>query len=228
MNKIKTKPIFIEKIWGGRSLKRLFNKSIPKGKRIGESWELYDKKIPIVVKLIDVKEPLSIQVHPRGKSELWYIIEAGKESRAIGGINLKEYKIKKGTWIYIPNGTAHTIFPPAVLLEISQNKLITYRLFDWGRKKRKLDVEKALSVLNPESKLRIYNNIKSFNCPYFKVKFLKLNKDKIYNRAENVYFVLKGKIKVGQEILKKGDTVLATNKCSIEILSSSEIFKISY
>jgi mannose-6-phosphate isomerase len=34
------KPIFKEKIWGGRTLEHKLNKKIPPGKRIGESWEL--------------------------------------------------------------------------------------------------------------------------------------------------------------------------------------------
>ena len=39
---IKFKPIFKERIWGGDRLKRLFNKDLPAGKKIGESWELAD------------------------------------------------------------------------------------------------------------------------------------------------------------------------------------------
>jgi mannose-6-phosphate isomerase len=35
-------PIFKEKIWGGRMMENLLNKSLPAGKRIGESWELSD------------------------------------------------------------------------------------------------------------------------------------------------------------------------------------------
>ncbi|MFT3787572.1 MAG: class I mannose-6-phosphate isomerase [Tepidisphaeraceae bacterium] len=39
---LKFKPRFIEKIWGGRELARVANKSIPDNKLIGESWELFD------------------------------------------------------------------------------------------------------------------------------------------------------------------------------------------
>jgi mannose-6-phosphate isomerase len=35
-------PIYKEKIWGGRSLERLFGRSLPAGNGIGESWELAD------------------------------------------------------------------------------------------------------------------------------------------------------------------------------------------
>ncbi|PYK74708.1 MAG: hypothetical protein DME42_04155 [Verrucomicrobia bacterium] len=37
------KPIFQERIWGGRKLEELFGKNIPAGKRIGESWEIVDR-----------------------------------------------------------------------------------------------------------------------------------------------------------------------------------------
>lgn len=36
-------PIFKERVWGGRSLERLFGKALPPGQPIGESWELVDR-----------------------------------------------------------------------------------------------------------------------------------------------------------------------------------------
>jgi mannose-6-phosphate isomerase len=37
------KPIFQERIWGGRKLAELFGKDLPAGKHIGESWEIVDR-----------------------------------------------------------------------------------------------------------------------------------------------------------------------------------------
>lgn len=39
---LKFKPIFKERIWGGQKLQETFGKNIPKGAKIGESWELAD------------------------------------------------------------------------------------------------------------------------------------------------------------------------------------------
>ena len=39
---LKFKPIFKERIWGGQRLRELFDKDLPVGKKIGESWELAD------------------------------------------------------------------------------------------------------------------------------------------------------------------------------------------
>src|SRR5664280_1964357 len=37
------KPIFKERVWGGRSLEKLYQKAWPPGARIGESWEISDR-----------------------------------------------------------------------------------------------------------------------------------------------------------------------------------------
>ena len=37
------RPIFKERVWGGRELERLYHKSLPPGVPIGESWELSDR-----------------------------------------------------------------------------------------------------------------------------------------------------------------------------------------
>lgn len=160
----------VEKVWGGRSLERLFGKKLPKGKLIGECW-LYCGKV--VVKLLDVRKPLSVQVHPKGKNEVWYVIEAGHSTKVLGGFTLEEYSVKRGDWIYIPSGTVHTILPPAVILEVSQNYLVTYRLYDWGRGTRPLDLEKGLKAVNLTARPTIYRNIDSFSCPYFNIKLEK-------------------------------------------------------
>src|SRR5205085_1907738 len=39
---LKFKPRFVEKIWGGRKIETLLGKTLPAGKLIGESWEIYD------------------------------------------------------------------------------------------------------------------------------------------------------------------------------------------
>src|SRR3981081_1586777 len=94
------KPIFQERIWGGRKLAELFRKDLPVGKRIGESWEIVDRpeaqsvvangplrdktlhelwtqdrepifgkvldsdRFPLLIKLLDAQDKLSLQVHP--------------------------------------------------------------------------------------------------------------------------------------------------------------------
>src|ERR1051325_12195049 len=39
---LKFRPLYVEKIWGGRKIEMILGKKLPEGKLIGESWELYD------------------------------------------------------------------------------------------------------------------------------------------------------------------------------------------
>lgn len=61
-------------------------------------FERYDGKFPLLVKLIDAQDNLSVQVHPDdelaklrhdslGKTEMWYIIGADKDARIYSGFN---------------------------------------------------------------------------------------------------------------------------------------------
>ena len=51
-------PIFKERIWGGRSLERLYRKALPPGRPIGESWEITDR--PEAVSVI-ANGPLAVK-----------------------------------------------------------------------------------------------------------------------------------------------------------------------
>ena len=69
-----------EKVWGKTRLTPWFPDS---AQPIGEAWYLADHELPLLVKLIFTSERLSVQVHPddgedgpRGKNEMWHILEA--------------------------------------------------------------------------------------------------------------------------------------------------------
>ena len=147
MYPIKFDPVFKNKIWGGRNLKRLFNKNISEGP-VGESWEIashdngqsiikngtyrgmtiqeliayqgqlifgekaedeYYNKFPLLIKLIDARDNLSVQVHPddqyaskyedgeSGKTEFWYILNAEPGAKIIYGVkeNITKQQFKE-------------------------------------------------------------------------------------------------------------------------------------
>ena len=143
-------PICKERIWGGQKLKEFFNKDIPAGTKIGESWELadlpkdksviangplagktlaeilekYPKEItgssnykppfPLLIKILDAEDILSVQVHPDAqtckrmgkgdpKTECWYIIAADADSYIYKG--LKPGTTKEQFAQAIKNGT---------------------------------------------------------------------------------------------------------------------------
>lgn len=140
---VKLCPVFKDYLWGGDKLKREYNKKSDLQK-IAESWELavhkdgecslengeklsdYIKKVPIgtncekfsyfpiLIKLIDAKENLSVQVHPDneyalknegeiGKTEMWYVLDCDEGAYLYYGfkrdITKDEYKaaIENGT-----------------------------------------------------------------------------------------------------------------------------------
>lgn len=99
MKPYKAKPVFVERIWGGSRLRK-YNKDTGEN-IIGESWETgaLQENTPILVKLIDAGDNLSIQVHPddefaarfenarNGKDEAWIILECDADSIIVYGFN---------------------------------------------------------------------------------------------------------------------------------------------
>lgn len=120
-------------------------------------------RFPLLIKLIDAHQSLSVQVHPddeksaRGfgdaKSEAWYVLDAKPGACIYRGFQswvtpehyeqairdgtvadlLVRYSVTPGDMIYIPGGTVHAIGAGCLLLEVQQNSNTTYRVFDWNR-----------------------------------------------------------------------------------------------
>lgn len=133
------------------------------GERIMGSrlYERYGNDFPLLIKLIDAADDLSVQVHPddakapdgRGKTELWYIIKADPGSYLYSGFNrpvdregltramndnrlvdiLAKHFPAPGDVFYIPAGRIHSIGAGNLLLEIQQASSTTYRLHDHNR-----------------------------------------------------------------------------------------------
>lgn len=147
-----------------------------------------ENTLPILIKFIDAKQDLSVQVHPTdeyakehengqlGKTEMWYVLDAGREASLVYGLNqrctkeeirqsiaegtvmqyLQKVPIRKDDVFFIQAGTIHAIGAGALVAEIQENSNLTYRLYDYGRigkdgKKRELHIDKALDVANLDS-----------------------------------------------------------------------------
>ena len=88
-----------------------------KGKTLSYLWDnnreifnnLQKDKFPLLVKIIDAKDDLSVQVHPSdeyayenenkelGKTECWYILDAKEDADIIYGVNAKDKKIGRAS-----------------------------------------------------------------------------------------------------------------------------------
>ena len=121
-------------------------------------------QVPLLVKIIDAKNDLSVQVHPNdeyagehehslGKTECWYVLQADEGTNMVMGHHAKskeefvkaieeddydnllnKFQIKKGDFFYIPSGTLHAIFSGSLIYEAQQSSDITYRVYDYHRK----------------------------------------------------------------------------------------------
>ncbi|WP_297419933.1 type I phosphomannose isomerase catalytic subunit [Clostridium sp.] len=137
------------------------------------------EKLPLLVKLINSREKLSVQVHPGdeyaakfegdyGKTEAWYVVDAKPNATLIVGTKdctkaefeaaiksgevekyLNKIDVKKGDCFLINSGLIHAICEGVIIAEIQQNSDVTYRVYDYGRP-REIHVEKALDVTNFE------------------------------------------------------------------------------
>jgi len=193
-------PIFKERVWGGRSLERLYHKPLPPDVPIGESWEISDRpgdasviangplagrdlrwlmenhaaellgpqnaavaRFPLLVKILDAREKLSLQVHPPAalaatlggepKTEMWYVTEAAPGAELYAGLKrgitptefenrihdgtvaecFHHLPVQNGDVMFLPSGRVHAIGAGLVIFEIQQNSDTTYRVFDWNR-----------------------------------------------------------------------------------------------
>ena len=128
---------YVERMWGGDKLRRIYHKATPGGARIGEAWMIADHpqhvsvvadgphkgqtlrqlleddparilgtraqltvhgRFPLLLKLLDAGDKLSIQVHPDdeaalrwgesdvGKREMWYVLQSDEDSMLYCGM----------------------------------------------------------------------------------------------------------------------------------------------
>lgn len=194
------KPIFKERLWGGRMLERLYAKGLPANLPIGESWELCDRDgdvsvidngplagrdlhwvlgqhreallgsarlvngcFPLLIKILDARETLSLQVHPPAsaavrlqgepKTEMWFLADALPGAELFAGLRqgvtrhqfedklrngsvaecFHRLPVRTGDAMFVPSGRVHAIGAGCTIFEVQQNSDTTYRVFDWNR-----------------------------------------------------------------------------------------------
>lgn len=152
---------------------------------VGEvNYARFGNEFPILIKIIDANDRLSVQVHPDdeharqqgldcGKTEMWYVMDAEKDSVIIDGFskkltretyqkalddgklldNLNVEHPQKGDVFFIPGGRVHALGKGLLIAEIQQTSDTTYRIYDWDRTDengngRELHTAQALEVLD--------------------------------------------------------------------------------
>ncbi|MDR1146868.1 MAG: class I mannose-6-phosphate isomerase [Verrucomicrobiales bacterium] len=121
------------------------------------------ERFPILIKLLDARDKLSLQVHPPAalapqfhgepKTEMWYFLETSPSAEIYAGlkrgVNREKFtraiaantvadcfhvlKTAPGEAMFLPSGRVHAIGAGNVILEVQQNSDTTFRVYDWDR-----------------------------------------------------------------------------------------------
>ena len=146
--------------WAGKTLHELMTDHTVE--LMGPAWPR-ERPFPILVKWLDCRDRLSVQVHPPAgiaarlggepKTENWYFAQADAGAAVYAGLRagvtrasferaigagmvdqcLDRLPVRQGDSLLIHSGTMHAIDAGNVILEIQQNSDTTYRVYDWGR-----------------------------------------------------------------------------------------------
>ena len=146
--------------WAGVSLHELWttHREPVFGKNLPES-----ERFPLILKILDAREALSVQVHPpeqaaleglgEPKTEAWVVLDAQPQAAVYAGFRsgvdrsrferaltsgnveplLHRIPVQSGDTLFIPSGRCHAIGAGCLLAEVQQNSDTTYRVYDWDR-----------------------------------------------------------------------------------------------
>ncbi|HXR04458.1 MAG TPA: type I phosphomannose isomerase catalytic subunit [Verrucomicrobiae bacterium] len=133
------------------------------GELLGDAKPAAGNRFPLLCKILDAREKLSLQVHPPAnqaaelggepKTEMWYITDAAPGAELFVGLKrgvtrpefekkiqtgsvadcFHRISVRAGDAMFLPSGRVHAIGAGVVIFEIQQNSDTTYRVFDWNR-----------------------------------------------------------------------------------------------
>ena len=144
-----------------------------RGRTLHELWTRHRQEIfgrvsdtprfPLLIKILDAQEKLSLQVHPpedvacrlggEPKSEFWYVAAADRDAELFLGFcqptkrdefeeklrdgtvidHIHRIGVRAGDAVFLPAGRVHAIGAASLIIEIQQNSDTTFRAFDWNR-----------------------------------------------------------------------------------------------
>ena len=147
--------------FAGQNLRQLMEK-FPR-EILGHARPAAENRFPILCKILDARDKLSLQVHPPAskaaelkgepKTEMWYIADAAPGAELYVGLKrgmtraefekrisdgsvaecFHRVPVRAGDTMFLPSGRVHAIGSGLVIFEIQQNSDTTYRVFDWNR-----------------------------------------------------------------------------------------------
>lgn len=142
----------IHEVWTGAGKTAVFGTAAPATERF-----------PILVKILDAVDKLSLQVHPPAKlapqfngepkTECWYFLDTQPDAEIYVGLKkgvspasfreavenkrvaecFHRLKTQRGDFMFLPSGRVHAIGAGNLILEVQQNSDTTFRVYDWDR-----------------------------------------------------------------------------------------------
>ena len=209
-----------------RSSPSIVLEAFPRGQTPGERGQTPAEKrgqslaeavgdYPLLVKVIDARTRLSVQVHPNEttcrvtggdpKTEMWVMLEDGVifaglrpgtdpgdvESAVRSGRFedlLVRHEARKGEAFFIPGGLVHAIGDRTLLYEVQQSSDTTFRLYDWGR----VGADGLPRELHVEKSLQAIDYslppprpVKDISCPFFDFRQFDLDGDLVLPSSES-------------------------------------------
>lgn len=207
---------------------------------------LADPELPIILKVIDAKEDLSVQVHPDnryanlyekslGKDECWFILETKKNSRIQIGHNAISKKemiqaiesnkitnkliyrpLKKNDKFYIASGVVHAICKNTTLLEVSQSSDITYRIHDYNRFEN--GQKRQLNIKKALDVMSFPDKKNIIKEKYFSLKILNfIDTKRTSNLFGDYIYVVSGSGLLNNEKISKGEFIFISSNFEYKI-----------
>jgi mannose-6-phosphate isomerase len=144
---------------------------------LGEVLPMANGRFPLLIKILDARDRLSLQVHPpaevapklggEAKTEMWFVAQADPGATIYAGLKhgvmqrqfeaalahneleplVHKLTPRSGDALFVPSGRLHAIGAGLVIFEIQQNSDTTYRVYDWGRP-REIHVAQSLQCID--------------------------------------------------------------------------------
>src|SRR5579863_5490056 len=236
---------FLPKVWGSTQLEPLYPNA---SEKIGEVW--FEPlpgapKLPLLIKFLFTTEPLSVQVHPEGKTEMWHILAAQPGAKIAGGFRekisekqlresalsgeieqlLEWHEARPGDTFFIPAGTVHAIGAGLTLCEIQQWSDVTYRLFDYGRPRElHLDEGTRVSKLGSHAARQSAREGVLVSCPFFTTQ--KVSVDGSVSCNARMIVFLEGNLEIDGQPARAGEAWYA-DTAPVELRGQGTVLLVS-
>jgi mannose-6-phosphate isomerase len=217
---------------------------------LGDAKPASGNRFPVLCKILDAREKLSLQVHPPAhksaglqgepKTEMWFIADAAPDAELFVGIKrgitraefekkisdgsiaecFHKIPVRAGDVMFLPSGRVHAIGAGLVIFEIQQNSDTTYRVFDWNR----------VGLDNKPRELHVVQSLASIDFNDFEPKLVPENfsgDEKIKSRSlvrDKLFSVeqLEMKKMAGIKLKEKKMQIVAAISGEIEVKSESD------